>query len=129
MITGTIVRMTMLAACIGLFEVTPLIAQSAEGTSQQTGVSQHHQAMYDLMKDMSQEMNKMTEEMSHGPLAPEQQKQMAQRMKRMSTLMQRMSGLQAKPAIKEPEAQKQLRQMRKQMDDMMRDKKAGGPAK
>ncbi len=128
MIKQTVVRIT-LVACTAVFGLTPLIAQSSEATSQQTGVSEHHQAMYDLMKDMSQEMSRMTEDMSHGPLAPAQQKQMAQRMKRMSALMQRMSGLQAKPAMKEPEMQKQLTQMRKQMDDMMRDKAASGPKK
>ena len=122
MSTATLVRIAAQAVCIGMFIAAPAGAQSSAPSSEQARVSQHHQAMYGLMKDMSQEMNRMTEEMSRGELTADQNKQMAQRMKRMSTLMQRMSGLQDRPAMKEPEMQKQLAQMRKQMDEMMHDK-------
>ena len=75
--------------------------------------------IYQMMKDMTQEMGKMTDQMSQGPLPPEQQKQMAQRMTFMSTMMRRLSGLEARPAIKHANLEKQLDQMRKQMDEMM----------
>ena len=75
-----------------------------------------------MMKDMTQEMTKMTEQMAQGALTPDQQKQMAQRMQFMSTMMHRLSGLEARPAIKHGELDKQ---MRKQMDEMMGNPKAG----
>lgn len=74
-----------------------------------------------MMKDMTGEMGKMTEQMSQGALTPEQRKQMAQRMAVMSTMMRRMSGLEARPAMKDADRQKQMNQMRRQMDEMMRD--------
>ena len=78
-----------------------------------------------MMKDMPQEMTKMTEQMAQGAPTPDQQKQMAQRMQFMSTMMHRLSGLEARPAIKHGELDKQLDQMRKQMDEMMGNPKAG----
>jgi hypothetical protein len=79
--------------------------------------------MYQLMKDMTGEMTKMTEQMSQGALTPEQRKKMAQRMAVMSTMMRRMSGLEVRPAMKDADWQKQMDQMRRQMDEMMRDPK------
>ena len=73
------------------------------------------------MRDMSQEMAKMAEEMSHGTLSPEQDKLMTKKMKWMSTVMQRMTGLNARHAMKEPEQERQMNQMRKEMDAMMRE--------
>ncbi len=93
-------------------------AQSPTPTSQQSGVSQHHQIVYELMKDMSQEISQMTEQLSHGELSAEQKKDMAQKMKRMSTMMQRMSGLQGRPEMREAEAREQMNQMRKEMDEI-----------
>jgi hypothetical protein len=93
------------------------------------GVSEHHQRMGEMMKDMSREMNNMTELMSRGDLTPEQRTQMSLRMERMSKLMHRMSGLQDRPSMKGPESQKQLDQMRKQMDEMKRDSSMNSPAK
>lgn len=76
-----------------------------------------------MMKDMTQEMSRMTDQMSQGALTPDQQKQMAKRMEFMSAMMRRLSGLEARPAIKHGEMDKQLDQMRKQMDDMMSNSK------
>ena len=76
--------------------------------------------MYQMMKDMTDQMGQMTEQMSRGELTPEQRKQMTDRMGLMSTMMRRMSGLAGRPAMKDTEWQKQMDQMRKQMDMMMR---------
>ena len=72
-----------------------------------------------MMKDMTQEMTKMMEQMAQGAPTSNQQRQMAKRMEFMSTMMHRLSGLEARPATKHGELDKQLDQMRKQMDEMM----------
>jgi len=72
-----------------------------------------------MMKGMTQEMSKMTEQMSQGALTPDQQRQMAKRMAFMSIMMRRLSGLEARPAIKHGDMDKQLDQMLKQMSEMM----------
>ena len=102
---------------------------SVTGAARQSGVSEHHQIIADMMKDMSQEMSKMAEQMSRGELTPEQRKHLGQRMEIMSKMMHRMSGLESRPAMKEPEMQQQLKQMRRQMDEMMRDPSMKSPAK
>jgi hypothetical protein len=66
-------------------------------------------------------MTQMTEQMSRGDLPQDQRQQMTERMGRMGMMMRRMSGLGARPAMKEPERQKQMGEMRKQMDGMIRD--------
>ncbi len=83
----------------------------------------HHLRIYQTMKDMTQEMTKMTEQMSQGALTSDQQTQMAKRMQFMSMMMRRLSGLEARPAIKHGDMDKQLDQMRKQMDEMMGNEK------
>lgn len=105
--------------CISAFAAMPASPQSSSGPTSQDGISQHHRMQYQMMKDMTQEMTRMTEQMSKSELTPEQRKQMAGRMALMSTMMQRMSGLAARPAMREPEWQKQMGEMRKQMDGMM----------
>ena len=72
-----------------------------------------------MMKNMTQEMSKMTEQMSRGSLAPDQQTQMAERMEFMSTMMHHLSGLEARPAIKQGGMDKELDQMQMQIDEMM----------
>ena len=129
MIKKTAVSMSALVLCLGMFTAATVSAQPMAGVTRQAGVSEHHQRMGDMMKDMSQEMNNMTELMFRGDLTPEQRKQMSQRMERMSKLMHRMSGLQDRPAMKEPGLQKQMDQMRKQMDEMKRDVSMESPAK
>lgn len=110
-----------IAVCLGIFVATPAMAQSSTGPYWGGNVTQHHRLQYQMMKDMAQEMTRMTEQMSQGELTPEQRKQMAGRMALMSTMMQRMSGLAARPAMREQEWQKQMGGMRKQMDGMVRD--------
>ena len=108
-----------IVVCISVVAAMPASAQSSSGPTSQNGMSQHHRMQYQMMKDMTQEMGRMTEQMSKGELTPEQRKQMARRMALISTMMQRMSGLAARPAMRAPEWQKQMGEMRKQMDGMM----------
>ncbi|MEO8386171.1 MAG: hypothetical protein ABI583_13070 [Betaproteobacteria bacterium] len=114
----SVVSTTALLVCLGILAITPAGAQP---TQDKPSVSEHHQAQFQMMKDMSQEMSRMTDEMSHGTLTPEQNKKMAKRMDGMSTMMHRMASLGARPSMREPEYQKQMGQMRKQMDGMMGD--------
>lgn len=74
---------------------------------------------YQMMRDLTQAMRSMTEQMSRGDLTPEQRLQMARRMERMSMMMRRMSGLATRPTIIGPEWQKQMRRMRQEMDEML----------
>ena len=115
----TMASVKIIVVCLGLFVGVPASAQSPEGATTQNVTSQHHQRIYQMMKDMTGEMSKMTEQMSQGALTPEQRKQMAQRMAVMSSMMRRMSGFEAMPAMMEPEQQKQMHEMRTQMDEMM----------
>jgi len=120
MIKTTAASLMAIAVCLTLLATSPVGAQPAPGVTQQSETSQHHRRLYAMMKDMSQEMAKMTEQMSRGPLAPEQRADMAQKMDRMSAMMHRMSGLAARPAMSDPESQKQMEEMRKQMEEMKR---------
>ena len=94
-------------------------AQPPSGTMQQTKVSEHHELQFRLMKDMSQVMSGMGQEMSSADLTPLQRQQMAQRMQRMSNMMDLMSGWTDRPAMNTPEMQRQMDQMRTQMNEMM----------
>lgn len=111
--------MKAIVACLGVLLAIPAIAQSPPPAATQDGMSTHHQRIYKMMKDMTQEMTGMTEQMARGELSPDQRKQMAQRMEVMSGMMRRMSGFEAMPAMNDPEQQKQMDEMRKQMDEMM----------
>ena len=117
----------IVAICASMLSAASANAQSPAGSTfqDQGRIDPHHLRIYQMMKDMTQEMTKMTEQMAQGALTPDQQKQMAQRMQFMSTMMHRLSGLEARPAIKHGELDKQLDQMRKQMDEMMGNPKAG----
>jgi gas vesicle protein len=129
MLKKTAVSMMAFVVCLGIFSAAAVSAQPTTGAARQTGMSEHHQMMADMMKDMSQEMSKMTEQMGGGEGTPEQRKQLSQRMERMSKVMHRMSGLYSRPAMKEPEMQKQMDQMRKQMGEMTHDSSMKSPAK
>jgi hypothetical protein len=110
------VAATAISLAISAF---PAAAQSPMEPTWQDGVSQHHRMQYRIMKDMTDEMGRMTEQMSHGELTPEQRQEMVRRMGAMSGMMRRMSGLGSRPAMTEAEQQKRMEQMRKQMDGMM----------
>jgi hypothetical protein len=111
--------LTAMVACIGVLLATTAMAQSPPSPTTQGGMSMHHQMMYKMMGDMSQQMTGMANQMSKGELTPDQHKQMAQMMEKMSGMMHRMSGAEAMPAMNDPEQKKQMDEMRKQMDEMM----------
>ncbi len=109
------------AGCLAILAPAGACAQSGPAAPQRADVSWHHQMLYRIMKDMTQEMGEMAEQMARSDLTAEQRRQMGQRMERMATLMRRMAGLASRPAMANPESQKQMEEMRKQMDEMMRD--------
>ncbi len=121
-----VVAMLCGVATVGVMDAG---AQSAPSAPKEAEVSWHHQMLYRIMKDMTEEMARMADEMSRGELTAKQRAQMGQRMERMATLMRRMSGLAARPAMTEPDAKKQMEDMRKQMDAMMRDTRMAPGAK
>jgi hypothetical protein len=116
-----IALMTAIIVCFGVFVATPTRAQSSTGPYWGGDVTQHHQWIYRMMKDMTDQMEKMNELMLRGDLTPDQRRQTAQRMRQMSTMMRRLSGLEARPAIGEGKWKKQTDQMRRQMDEMTAD--------
>lgn len=125
-------KRTMVAAmvvCIGMFSAVPANAQSSRGPTWLDPVSDHHKMQYRMMKDMSEVMDRMMDQMSQGEPTPEQRKEMAERMTGMSTIMQRMSGLEARPAMREPEWQRQMDEMRNQLDEMLRNSRMAPGAK
>lgn len=116
--------MTVTAVCLGILLAAPSASAQPpiDSTFQdQNPTEPHHQRIYQLLKDMTQAMTRMTEQMAQGALTSEQRMQMAQRMGVMSTMMRRLSGLEARPAIKHGDMDKQLDQMQKQMYQMQRD--------
>lgn len=121
MSNNTKASMMAVVVCLGVLLIAPATGQSTTSATTQDSANQHHQRLYQMMKDMNQEMGGMTEKMSRGGLTPEQGEQMGRDMAQMSTMMRRMSGLAAKPAMREADYQEQMDQMRKQMDEMMRD--------
>jgi len=132
MIWKRITSMTVVAICLGILAAFFSVrAQSPVGSTfqDQGQLDPHHLRIYQMMKDMTQEMTKMTEQMAQGALKPDQQKQMAKRMEFMSTMMHRLSGLEARPAIKHGNMEKQMDQMRKQMDEMTGNPKMAPGAK
>jgi len=106
------------AMCLGVFVAEPVSAQTAASPTFKDATSQHHQMLNQMMKDMTQEMTAMTDQMSRGEITAEQNKQMSDRMAAMANVMRRMSGLGARPHMKEADWQNQMDQMRKQMDNM-----------
>lgn len=110
-----------IVASVAILALVPANAQTSASPTWQDVPHQYHQALSQIMKDLTDQMGQMTEQMSRDDLAPDQRQQMAQRMGRMSMMMRRISGLVARPALKEADWQKQMNQMRKQMDEMIRD--------
>lgn len=115
-----LLSMTVIIVCVGTFVTTAANAQSTATPTWRDDVSQHHQLQYRMMNGMTQEMTRMTEQMSRGDLSPEDNKRMGEQMKRMAKMMQFMSGLAARPAHTHGQLQKQMEQMRAQMDEMMK---------
>lgn len=118
MTKGTRASAVTIAMCLGIFIAGSAVGQPAMAPSFDDATSQHHQMLNQMMKDMTQEMSTMTDEMSRGKLTPEQNRKMSERMAVMANIMRRMSGLGARPHMKEGDWQKQMGQMRKQMDEM-----------
>jgi len=101
--------------CLGMLAGVPANAQSTTPTLQDE-VSQHHQLQYRMMNEMTQQMTRMTEQMSRGDLSPQK---MSEQISRMAKMMQFMSGLVARPAHTHAQLQKEMDQMRAQMNEMM----------
>ena len=111
--------LTVLLAIAALTFFAPFAqAQSSTAPAWADSLSQHHQLQYKMMKDMTEEMTRMTEQMSRSDLKPDETKAMTERMSRMAKMMQFMSGLGARPAHTHAQLQKQMDQMRLQMNEM-----------
>lgn len=80
MIKKTSTSAVSIAACLGMLFVMPVGAQPSTGPVSQDSMSQHHRLIYQTMKDMTQQMSGMTEQMSRSELTAEQHKQMSDRM-------------------------------------------------
>jgi hypothetical protein len=97
----TMVGIGAFAISLALLVIGPARAQPAPNPTFNDTTGQHHQMMNQMMKDMTQQMSAMTEQMSRGDLTPEQNRQMSQRMAAMADVMRRMSGLEARPHMRE----------------------------
>ena len=78
-IKSAVLPMAIMASA-GVFLITTAGAQAPAVTAQQSTMNPHHQRIAEIMKDMTQAMGNMSEQMSQGPLTPEQSKQMARQM-------------------------------------------------
>ena len=87
-----------------------------------TAEMQRYREMAGLMRDMSQQMNRMQEAMAKGDMSPGRRTRMQQQLKEMSEMMMRMAGLADRPSMNDPETKKQTDEMRRQMDALMRSK-------
>ena len=116
---------------IGVAAGSPLWAQTTAGPQMRgkemaspnatSPELRRYRQMSEIMRDMTNEMNKMTEEMAKHDVTPEMRKRMTVRMNEMSAMMKRMAGLQDRSSMKEHDAQKHTEEMRRQMDAMMKD--------
>lgn len=119
---STILTVALAVAALALFAPNA-DAQSSTAPTWADSLSQHHQLQYQMMRDMTEEMTRMTEQMSHGDLKPDEVKPMMERMSRMAKMMHFMSGLGARPAHTHAQLQKQMDEMRLQMNEMMKNTK------
>ncbi len=94
---------TAIVVFLAMAYMLPAHAQPSAAPSWQDDVSEHHRMVFQMMKDMTDQMGRMTDQMARGELTAEQSKKMADRMRLMSTIMLRLSGLEARPAIKHGE--------------------------
>lgn len=86
-----------------------------------TAEMQRYREMAGLMRDMSQQMDKIQQGMAQGEMSPQRQQRMRQQLSEMSEIMYRMSGLADRPSMNDPEIRRQTEQMRRQMDNMIRE--------
>ena len=104
------------------FATVAAVALSVSARAQQApeaapgAAGRHHEALYEVMNDMTREMRQMMEQMAQGEVPAEQRNGMARRMEQMSSMMQRMSGLLARPAMKEPEFRAQMERIGRTSD-------------
>ena len=116
-------------ACIPLLAVAPASAQVSPAPTWQDTPHKYHERLNQILKDMTQIMGQMTEEMTREDLTAERQQRMAQQMANMSAMMQRISGLVARPALKEADWEKLMDEMRKQTDAMLHDSRMAPAAR
>jgi hypothetical protein len=121
MIKRTTILIMAIVVSVATLSGVPAGAQISANPIWHDTPHHYHQWLFQIMKDMIYQMDRMAEQMSRSYLTPDERQQMAQRMGRMGMMMRRISGLVARPALKEADWQTQMNQMRKQMDEMMRD--------
>lgn len=119
MVKRITILVVIIIASVAILTLAPASAQTSANPTWQDTPHQYHQWLSQILKDMTDQMGRMTEQMGHENLTLNQRQQIAQWMERMSTMMRRISGLVARPALKEADWQKLMNQMRKQMDNMM----------
>ena len=111
--------MAAVVVVLGPLVSAPTFAQTPAGPTQH-GISK--EPMYDTMKEMSQAMAAMTEQMSGGELTPDRRQAMARNMEHMSSMMRRMSGFVSRPSMMgDPQSRAEMDQMKKEMDEMWHD--------
>lgn len=78
--------LSMIAVVAGLGVLCPPAAwaQPAQPAAPQAEMTWHHQMQYRIMKDKTEEMGSMAQQMSRGDLTAEQRKEMGERMERMA---------------------------------------------
>jgi len=86
-----------------------------------TSELQRYREMAGVMRDMSQQMSKLQEELAKGEPLPERKKGIKRQLEEMADITKHMSGLLDRPSMKAPEVKKLAAQMREQMDRLMRD--------
>jgi hypothetical protein len=99
------------------------LAQQKSAPKDPTGAEaspllRRHHEMQGIMQEMTQEMNRMREQMGDEKISADARKDLSARMKRMSAMMNRMSGLVDRPSMSEQDAKRQFEQMRKEMKSM-----------
>ena len=120
MITKATSLMTVLIVAMGLFAAAPADAQTSATPTWRDMPSRYVPWTNQMLRDMTQVMGQMTEQMSRTDPTLEQREQMAHRMGRMAAIMRQISRLIERPGIREKDWPKRMDEMRKQMDEMMR---------
>src|SRR5260370_33355034 len=95
----TMASIAAFAMCLGVFVAGPVSAQTPAGPTFKDANSQHHQMLNQVMKDITQEMTAMTDQMSRGELTAGQNKQMSDRMTGRGNGLPPNAGLEASAHI------------------------------